>query len=127
MPGSDARGRGVGPVQAKPRFRLDSGAAFAYSGAEMLRQGNIYRDERRTSVRLEPDYWEALKEIADREGVSASALMARINDDYPEPGDRPRYTSWIRLWCLRYLRELHRQEPPGLASAKVPGDAREPG
>ena len=52
----------------------------------------------RTTMRLEPEFWTALAEIARRENMSVSALVAGING----PGSR---TSAVRVHVLRHYRD----------------------
>lgn len=54
----------------------------------------------RTSISLEAPFWEALKEAADREGVSLAALVARIDDTREKAG----LSSAVRIWILQYMR-----------------------
>jgi len=49
------------------------------NGAELsTRMHNIGISGRRTTVRLEDEMWESLKDVAEREGCSVSALASRI-------------------------------------------------
>lgn len=44
----------------------------------MLVSRNVFLGSRRTSMRLEPEMWEALVEIAAAEGTSLHGLVTRI-------------------------------------------------
>lgn len=58
-------------------------------------------DGRRTSVRLEPEFWAALDDICRREGLTLSDLCHRI--------DRTRrtgLTAALRLHVVAYFRQL---------------------
>ncbi|HKS89859.1 MAG TPA: ribbon-helix-helix domain-containing protein [Stellaceae bacterium] len=54
----------------------------------------------RTSVRLEPLMWDALREIAAREGMSVHALVTRISRQALASG----LTSAIRVYIVEYYR-----------------------
>lgn len=65
-----------------------------------------------TSVSLEPEFWEALKEIAAGEGLSLNALIARIDARRNGP-----LSSAIRVFVLETLRKrLDQARGSGLAS-----------
>ena len=62
---------------------------------------NVVARRGRTSMRLEPELWEALTEIGAREGKDASTIVRKVEvDDYP--GGR---TSAVRVFVLAYFRE----------------------
>ncbi len=54
----------------------------------------------RTSVSLEEAFWEALKEIALREGVSVAALAARVDAERGAAN----LSSALRVFVLRNVR-----------------------
>ena len=55
----------------------------------------------RTSISLEPPFWEALQEVAAAEGVTVTGLVARIDAD----GEISGLSSRIRMHILRHFRE----------------------
>jgi predicted DNA-binding ribbon-helix-helix protein len=55
----------------------------------------------RTSVSLEEPFWEALREIADRRGISVQALIGRIDAERGEQN----LSSAIRVFVLGVVRE----------------------
>lgn len=57
--------------------------------------------ERRTSMRHEPEMWDAITEICDRERLSLGQLVQRI-DAKRRAGGR---TSAVRVFVLNYFRE----------------------
>jgi predicted DNA-binding ribbon-helix-helix protein len=61
---------------------------------------NIVAERGRTSMRLEPELWDALSEVCRRERVSPSELCRRI-ERAGIPGGR---TSAMRVYILRYFR-----------------------
>ncbi len=54
----------------------------------------------RTSVSLEEAFWEALKEIAAREGVSLATLAARVDAERGSAN----LSSALRVFVLRHVR-----------------------
>ena len=52
-----------------------------------------------TSVSLEQEFWDALRELADRRGISLAALIAEIDAERQE-----NLSSALRLYVLRTLR-----------------------
>ncbi|MGE0224091.1 MAG: ribbon-helix-helix domain-containing protein [Acetobacteraceae bacterium] len=61
---------------------------------------NVVAGRGRTSMRLEPELWDALLEICEREGQDMSALVRRI-EDAGHIGGR---TSAVRVFVLDYYR-----------------------
>ena len=60
----------------------------------------------RTSMRLEPELWEALREICHRECLTLGELIRRI-EQRGHPGGR---TSAVRVHVLHYFREAGTEE-----------------
>jgi predicted DNA-binding ribbon-helix-helix protein len=52
-----------------------------------------------TSVSLEQEFWDVLKEIADRRGIALAALIAEVDAEREE-----NLSSALRLHVLRALR-----------------------
>ncbi len=52
----------------------------------------------KTSVSLEPLFWEALKSAAAAEGLPINALVARIDTERLSAEEPPGLASAIRLW-----------------------------
>jgi predicted DNA-binding ribbon-helix-helix protein len=61
---------------------------------------NVTASRGRTSMRLEPELWEALEEICQREDVTLADLVKRI-EHTGHPGGR---TSAVRVHVLNYFR-----------------------
>ena len=71
----------------------------------------------RTSVSLEEPFWEALREIADRDGISIQSLIGRIDSERGEQN----LSSAIRVHVLMSLRAGKAVSPPDSPeSAAVP-------
>ncbi|MCA3572513.1 MAG: ribbon-helix-helix domain-containing protein [Aestuariivirga sp.] len=58
----------------------------------------------RTSLSLEPEFWEALRKAADARGVSVSALVSEIDQGR---GGR-NLSGAVRVWLLKDLESLLR-------------------
>jgi predicted DNA-binding ribbon-helix-helix protein len=67
-----------------------------------LSSGNIVINNRRTSVRLEPEMWDCLSDVAERERLTLNELCSRINAKRHQSS----LTSAIRVFILGYYRQL---------------------
>lgn len=65
---------------------------------------NVMAARGRTSMRLEPELWEALLEICEREGAEIGDLIRTIEDAHPG-GSR---TSAVRVHIVAYFRRMAR-------------------
>ena len=72
---------------------------------------NVTIGGRRTSLRLEPPMWEALQEIALREGISAHELCSEVEADRQEST----LTAAIRVHILNYFRAAATEQGHSLA------------
>ena len=72
--------------------------------ASRLINRNVIAQSGRTSMRLEPELWEALQEICLRETITLSDLVQRIERE-GHPGGR---TSAIRVHVVTYFRKIAR-------------------
>ena len=61
---------------------------------------NVVARRGRTSMRLEPELWQALMEIGEREGKDVSTLVRKAEGD-ENPGGR---TSAVRVFVMDYFR-----------------------
>ena len=55
----------------------------------------------RTSISLEPEFWDALKMIAEEQNVSLSKLVLKIDNEKPK--DYINLASYIRIWVLKKI------------------------
>jgi predicted DNA-binding ribbon-helix-helix protein len=62
---------------------------------------NVVAERGRTSMRLEPELWEALLEICEREGQDMSALVRKIE----QKGHAGGRTSAVRVFVISYFRD----------------------
>jgi len=65
-----------------------------------LVSGNVTVDGKRTSMRLEPAMWGALREVCAREGKSMNALVTEIDRGRAQST----LTAAIRVYLLAYFR-----------------------
>ncbi|MGH8806870.1 MAG: ribbon-helix-helix domain-containing protein [Noviherbaspirillum sp.] len=57
-----------------------------------------------TSIRLENLFWNALEEIAARDGMSTSQLITKLYDELVAyRGEIDNFASFLRVCCLRYM------------------------
>ena len=54
----------------------------------------------KTSISLEPLFWEMLREAAEREGLAINALVARIDEERIRAETPPGLASAIRTWLV---------------------------
>jgi predicted DNA-binding ribbon-helix-helix protein len=54
----------------------------------------------KTSISLEPLFWDLLRQIAAHEGVPINALVARIDAERLEADTPPGLASAIRVWLF---------------------------
>lgn len=77
----------------------------APNGGGALQSKNVRIHKRRTSVRLEPEMWSALNEIAVMEGCSIHDLCGAVHD-LKEPGTS--FTAALRVFMMEYYRSASR-------------------
>ena len=63
-----------------------------------LRKRSVLVAGHRTSVSLEDAFWEALKELADRRGLSINQLVAEVDE-----GRSGNLSSALRVYVLREI------------------------
>lgn len=76
----------------------DAELARRVIGQSSLVAKNVRINGRRTSMRLEPEFWGALREVARREGRSVAEICSRAAQDCPGS-----VTSAVRVYVLRTL------------------------
>lgn len=64
--------------------------------------------ERRTSVRLEPEMWNALYEVSAPEGCTIHDICAKVDDGRKPEGT---FSSALRVYLLRWYRSAARGGP----------------
>lgn len=78
---------------------------FGLSDESSLIVKSIRIHERRTSVRLEPEMWNALDEVAAMEGLTIHGVCARVDDSRTPKGT---FSSALRVYLLCYYRNAAR-------------------
>jgi len=84
----------------------------AEPGKSTLESYNLFVDRGRTSVRLEPQMWDALNDIARREGRTVNAIAAEIDRHMPPESS---LTSAIRVVVMAYYRAAATEEGHAMA------------
>ena len=59
----------------------------------------------RTSISLEPVFWDMLKDAAEDAGMAVSALVAEIDAERIQSDTPPGLASAIRVWLVAYRRD----------------------
>ena len=77
-----------------------AGSERGRDGHSTLQSRNVTVSGRRTSMRLEPAMWDALRAIARREGRSLHEICTMINDRRRESS----LTAAIRVFTMAYYR-----------------------
>lgn len=77
----------------------------AENSQSSLQSRNIRIHKHRTSVRLEPEMWSALNEIATLEGCSIHDLCGAVHD-LKSPGAS--FTAALRVFMMEYYRAASR-------------------
>lgn len=70
--------------------------------ASRLINRNVVAGRGRTSMRLEPELWDALGDICQRENLTLSDIIKRI-EEHKHPGGR---TSAVRVFIVQYFRNI---------------------
>lgn len=88
-------------------IRPDAGKSDEHRGRALrLSTRNVTVAGRRTSMRLEPEMWEALAEISRREGRSLNDLCTEVNRRRTATG----LTAAMRTYALNYFRAAATEE-----------------
>ena len=89
--------------------------------ASRLINRNVVAERGRTSMRLEPELWDALLEICERESQDMSTLVRQVE----QAGHQGGRTSAVRVFVLNYFRgaaneDGHRGAGHGALPAEKP-------
>ena len=84
-----------------------------------------------TSLRLENMVWDILAEMAEEQGCTTNALIAKFHDEIlAHRGEVPNFASFLRVTSMRYLRRcmlaLEKQQVQPVATLTVMGNAGRP-
>ena len=89
----------------------------SFSGKSTLVSGNVTIAGHRTSLRLEPEMWDALKDVCTRERLSIHEVCTRID---ARRQDGTSLTAAVRTFMVTYYRDAATNEAtggPGTATA----------
>jgi predicted DNA-binding ribbon-helix-helix protein len=76
-----------------------------------------------TTIRLENIFWDVLGEIAARESKTTNQMIDTLHNElFALRGDSPNFTSFLRVCCLRHLRDVRQSavEPALIATRPQP-------
>ncbi|VVT02482.1 ribbon-helix-helix domain-containing protein [Erythrobacter sp. EC-HK427] len=59
----------------------------------------------KTSISLEPLFWDVLRAAAERQQLPLNALIARIDAERLEAARPPGLATAVRLWCAAALQD----------------------
>jgi len=91
-------------------------ASLSGSQESTLRSGNVTVGGRRTSIRLEPAMWQALREISVREAKTMHALVTEIERGRAQSS----LNAAIRVFLLDYFRAAATEEGHRRAGHRLP-------
>lgn len=83
------------------------GRIRAYAMKSVVIKRSVYIDGRKTSISLEDEFWEALREIADQSKLGLSKLVGQIDHDR----NNINLSSAIRVFVFRHFRALAKKKP----------------
>jgi predicted DNA-binding ribbon-helix-helix protein len=72
----------------------------------VVKRRSVYIDGHKTSVTLEDAFWSSLKEIADAQGATLSAMVAEID----KKREQSNLSSAVRLFVLDQVRNGRRHQ-----------------
>jgi predicted DNA-binding ribbon-helix-helix protein len=81
----------------------------------LIAKRSIMVMKRKTSITLEDDFWQALREIASLRRISLSRLISSIDADREFAAN---LSSAIRLFVLRFFKEEQARRHPTLEAAE---------
>ena len=65
-----------------------------------------------TTLRLENQFWDVLREIAEVDGMTTNQLISKLYDEVMEyRGEVVNFASFLRVSCIRYLSQRRGVEP----------------
>jgi predicted DNA-binding ribbon-helix-helix protein len=104
MTANDSRGQRRGQneqVAATPGVWLGANGKTDHSKTTTrLHNKNITVEEHRTSMRLEPEFWDAIAELCRREKIDLAEMVRGAVLTHPDGGR----TSAVRVFVLDYFR-----------------------
>lgn len=75
-----------------------------------------------TTLRLENQFWDVLREIAEVDGMTTNQLISKLYDEVMEyRGEVINFASFLRVSCIRYLSQRRVAEPVPLVRMALRG------
>ena len=75
-----------------------------------------------TTLRLENQFWDVLREIAEVDGMTTNQLISKLYDEVMEyRGEVVNFASFLRVSCIRYLSQRRAAEPVPLVRMALRG------
>lgn len=101
-------------IQAKSPDAASTGTELL--GGELISK-NVRIAGRRTSVRLEPEMWEALEEVAAMQGCTIHDLCTAVSElKHPEAS----FTGALRVFVMEFFRSAAKtNRPVGLIQKRI--------
>ncbi|WP_343349421.1 ribbon-helix-helix domain-containing protein [Pseudomonas sediminis] len=66
-----------------------------------------------TTLRLENQFWDILREIAEVDGMTTNQLIAKLHDEIMDfRGEVVNFASFLRVSCTRYLAQKAGRQVP---------------
>jgi len=78
----------------------------------------------RTSISLEPVFWELLRQAAARRGMAVNTLVASIDADRIRSSTPPGLAGAIRIWLVTHELAPANKKDGGIASAVLSDHSR---
>ena len=72
----------------------------------------------RTSISLEPVFWDRLRNAAQAEGLSVNSLIARIDRERIAAATPPGLASAVRIWVLQHA-PIRKEAPDVTSDASI--------
>lgn len=73
-----------------------------------------------TTLRLENQFWDILREIAEVDGMTTNQLIAKLYDEVLEyRGEVVNFASFLRVSCSRYLAQRSQPAPLALVGKRA--------
>lgn len=75
-----------------------------------------------TTLRLENQFWDILAEIAASDGMTTNQLISKLYDEVIDyRGEVVNFASFLRVSCMRFLRQPARSVTPSAAPGRLRG------
>ncbi len=69
----------------------------------MKKKRSISLHGHKTSIALEPEFWDVIESIAQQKKQSIAGLLASLDDQRVADGNRSGLASYLRVWALKQV------------------------